>query len=146
MSAPDEAQGAQEARDHPPVGLVSRIEAKVRPIVDRVLALPPAKLVMDLMDRYGAAGGGVTAAGLAYSILVAILPTLLILVGLLGFLVADEAERDRIIQLLAAQIPPLEDLIGEILTQISAGAWTFSIIGLVGLIWGASRTYAALDT
>ncbi len=148
MSAPGEAEGAQDGpgADRPQAGLIGRVEARVRPLVERVLALPPAMLVMDLMDRYGAAGGGVTAAGLAYSVLVAILPTLLILVGLLGFLVADEAERDRIIQLLASQIPPLEDLIGEILNQISAGAWTFSIIGLIGLIWGASRTYAALDT
>ena len=44
-----------------------------------------------------AAGGGVTAAGLAYSVLVAILPTLLILVSILGFMVSDPAERDRIL-------------------------------------------------
>ena len=143
MSAPGDAQGAP---DRSPVGLIGRIEARVRPLVDRVLALPPAALVMDLMDRYGAAGGGVTAAGFAYSVLVAILPTLLILVGILGLMVSDPAEQDRILELLAAQIPPLEELIGEILKQISAGAWTFSIIGLIGLIWGASRVYAALDT
>ena len=143
MSAPGDAQGAH---DRSPAGLIARVERRVRPYVERVLALPPVALVMDLMDRYGFAGGGVTAAGLAYSVLVAILPTLLILVSLLGFLVSDPAERDRIIALLAAQLPPLEDLIEEILRQISAGAWTFSILGLIGLIWGASRVYAALDT
>jgi membrane protein len=143
VSAPGDAQGSP---DRSPAGLIGRIEARVRPVAERVLALPPAALVMDLMDRYGAAGGGVTAAGLAYSVLVAILPTLLILVGILGLMVSDPAEQDRILELLAAQIPPLEELIGEILKQISAGAWTFSIIGLIGLIWGASRVYAALDT
>ncbi len=127
-------------------GIVARLEGRVRPLVERVMALPPVALVMDLMERYGAAGGGVTAAGLAYSVIVAILPTLLLLVSILGFFIADPAQRDRLLQLLAAQVPPLEDLISEILGQISQGAWTFSIIGIIGVVWGASRVYAALDT
>ena len=61
-------------------GFSARVEHRVRPLVDRILALPPAVLVLDLMERYGAAGGGVTAAGLAYSTIVAILPTQLLLV------------------------------------------------------------------
>ncbi len=139
--------GRDAAGDGGPVGrLVARVERRVRPWVERILALPLAILGMDLMERSGAAGGGVTAAGLAYSVLVAILPTLLLLVSLLGFLIADPNERDRVLEFLASQIPPLEDLIAEMLKQISEGAWTFSIIGLIGLVWGASRVYAALDT
>lgn len=139
--------GRDPADDGGPVGrFVARVERRARPWVERILALPLALLGVDLMERYGAAGGGVTAAGLAYSVLVAILPTLLLLVSLLGFLIADPAERDRVLEFLASQIPPLEDLIAEMLKQISEGAWTFSIIGLIGLVWGASRVYAALDT
>ena len=127
-------------------GIVAPVERMVRPWVDRILSLPLAILGLDLMGRYGAAGGGVTAAGLAYSVLVAILPTLLLLVSLLGFIIADPAERERVLEFLASQIPPLEGLISEMLKQISEGAWAFSIIGLIGLVWGASRVYAALDT
>ena len=145
MAGRDDAGDPAKA-DGGVAGLVARAERRVRPLLDRILHLPPAVLVMDLMERYGAAGGGVTAAGLAYSTIVAILPTLLLLVSILGFLIADPAERDRVLQALAAQIPPLEDLISEILTQISQGAWTFSIIGVIGVTWGASRVYAALDT
>ena len=141
MAGRDDADGPARVS-----GGVAGLAARVRLLVDRVLALPPAVLVMDLVDRYGAAGGGVTAAGLAYSTIVAILPTLLLLVSILGLLIADPAERERLLEILAAQVPPLEDLISEILGQISAGAWTFSIIGIIGVIWGASRVYAALDT
>jgi membrane protein len=136
---PDQAEGGV-------AGLAARVVRRVRPLADRVLALPPAVLVMDLMERYGAAGGGVTAAGLAYSTIVAILPTLLLLVSILGFLIADPAERARLLEILAAQVPPLEELISEILAQISQGAWTFSLIGIIGVVWGSSRVYAALDT
>ena len=141
MAGRDDADGPARVS-----GGVAGLAARVRLLVDRVLALPPAVLVMDLVDRYGAAGGGVTADGLAYSTIVAILPTLLLLVSILGLLIADPAERERLLEILAAQVPPLEDLISEILGQISAGAWTFSIIGIIGVIWGASRVYAALDT
>jgi len=125
--------------------VVARVQARVMPIVDRVLATPIGSLGMDVMDRYGAAGGGVTAAGLAYSLIFAIVPTMLILVSLLGLFIADAAELERLVNLLVAQFPPLEPLVTEILKQVSAGAWTFSVIGFIGLFWGASRSYAALD-
>jgi membrane protein len=127
-------------------GVTARFQARVTPIVDRVLATPLASLGVGVMDRFGAAGGGVTAAGLAYSLIFAIVPTLLILVSLLGIFITDAAERDRLLNLLIAQFPPLEGLASEILKQVSDGAWTFSFIGLVGLFWGASRFYAALDS
>ena len=34
----------------------------------------------------------------------------------------------------------------EILKQVAEGAWTYSILGLIGLVWGASRVYAALES
>lgn len=126
--------------------VVARVQARVTPIVDRVLATPLGSLAVDVMDRFGAAGGGVTAAGLAYSLIFAIVPTMLILVSLLGIFVADVAEQERLLNLLIAQFPPLEPLVREILKQVSAGAWTFSVLGLIGLFWGASRSYAALDS
>jgi YihY family inner membrane protein len=67
-------------------------------------------------------------------------------VSLLGIFITDAAELERLVNLLVAQFPPLEPIVKEILKQVSAGAWTFSFIGLVGLFWGASRSYAALDS
>lgn len=126
-------------------GLIARSQRRVGAVVERVLSTTLGSLAVDVMDRFGAAGGGVTAAGLAYSAIFAIVPTLLLLVSLLGIFIADEAERDRLLHLLVAQFPPLEALVSEILKQVADGAWTFSLIGLIGLVWGASRAYTALD-
>ena len=138
--------GEDEGRATGIAAVVARVEARVTPIVDRVLATPIGSLGVDVMDRYGAAGGGVTAAGLAYSLIFAIVPTMLILVSLLGFFITDPAELGRLVNLLVAQFPPLEPIVTEILKQVSAGAWTFSFLGFIGLFWGASRSYAALDS
>jgi membrane protein len=138
--------GEGEGRATGIAAVVARAQARVTPLVERVLATRVGSLGVDVMDRFGAAGGGVTAAGLAYSLIFAIVPTMLILVSLLGIFITDAAELERLVNLLIAQFPPLEALVTEILKQVSAGAWTFSFIGLIGLFWGASRSYAALDS
>jgi len=129
-----------------PASIVARVEGLVAPLIGRVLSTRGGSLAVDVMDRYGAAGGGVTAAGLAYSTIFAIVPTLLVLVALLGVFIVDVAERNRLVTELVAQFPPLADLVDEILKQVADGAWTSSILGLIGLIWGASRVYAALES
>lgn len=139
MAGEGEAPGTGRA------GLIARSQARVTAAVDRVVSTPLGGLAVDIMDRFGAAGGGVTAAGLAYSAIFAIVPALLLLVSLLGIFITDVAERDRLLHLLVLQFPPLEALVSEILKQVADGAWTFSLIGLIGLVWGASRAYAALD-
>ncbi len=129
-----------------PAGGVARVQASVALRVDRVLSTRLGSLGVDVMDRYGAAGGGVTAAGLAYSTIFAIVPTLLVLVALLGVFIVDAAERNRLLTELIAQFPPLADFVNEILKQLADGAWTYSILGIIGLVWGASRVYAALES
>jgi membrane protein len=129
-----------------PAGVIARVQASVALRVDRVLSTRIGSLGVDVMDRYGAAGGGVTAAGLAYSTIFAIVPTLLVLVALLGVFIVDAAERNRLLTELIAQFPPLADLVNEILKQLADGAWTYSILGIIGLVWGASRVYAALES
>ena len=138
--------GEDEAHRGGPAGIVTRVQARVAPLVARILATRLGSLGVDVMERYGAAGGGVTAAGLAYSTIFAIVPTLLVLVALLGVFIVDVAERNRLLTELIAQFPPLQELVSEVLKQVADGAWTYSIIGLVGLLWGASRVYAALES
>ena len=105
MAGEDEKQATGVA------AVVARVQARVMPLVDRVLATPLGSLGVDVMDRFGAAGGGVTAAGLAYSLIFAIVPTMLILVSLLGIFITDPNELDRLLKLLVAQFPPLEGIV-----------------------------------
>jgi YihY family inner membrane protein len=110
-----------------------------------VLDLPPVRWLKPILDDYGAAGGGLLATGVAFNSLFAILPAILLLVSLLGFFLADEVRRDDVIGALANQFPPLREFFHLAMAQLSSGAASLSIIGLVGLIWGSSRFYQSLD-
>ena len=98
-----------------------------------------------VLDLYGAAGGGLLAGGLTYSALFALLPSLLLLTGVLGFVVDDPERRVEIVRGIGRALPPLEGLVAASLDQITQGAAGFGTLGLLGLAWGASHFYGSLD-
>jgi membrane protein len=111
----------------------------------RVLELPPVRWLKPILDDYGATGGGLLASGLAFNSLFAILPAILLLVSLLGLLLHDPVRLEQIVGALATAFPPLADFFRLALDQFSAGAISFGLIGLIGLVWGSSRFYQSLD-
>lgn len=110
------------------------------------LALPPARWLIPILDDYGAAGGGLLASGVAFNSLFAILPAILLLVSLLGLILNDDPVRlQEVVAGFAERFPPLQQFFEDALAQVSAGAMTFSVLGLIGLVWGSSRFYQSLD-
>ncbi len=113
--------------------------------LERVLGYAPVAMGRRVMDRYGAAGGGLIAGGLTYSALFALLPALLLLTGILGVLVDDVDRRRAIVESIGESLPPLRGFLSASLEQITEGAAGAGTVGLVGLAWGASRFYGSLD-
>ena len=98
-----------------------------------------------ILDRYGAAGGGLLAGGLAYAALVAIVPAILLVAGIAGILVHDPAARDDVANVIANVVPPLGDLITAVLAASARDAAPVTIVGAVALVWGASRFVVAFQ-
>lgn len=98
-----------------------------------------------VLDRYGAAGGGLLAGGLAYAALFAIVPAVVLLAGVAGMVYADPVARAEAVDVLAGVLPPLRDLIDEVLTEVARDAAPVSIVGAVVLVWGTSRFVVAFD-
>jgi membrane protein len=114
-------------------------------ILARVLQVPQVVAVRAPLDVYGRAAGGLMARGLAFSALFALLPTLLLVLGLVGWTAGDAASRDRISASLISTFPPLASLIRDSVQAVSDGAALASIVGIVGVIWTVSQFYGALD-
>src|SRR6185503_16772720 len=110
-----------------------------------VLDKPVARTVRRILDRYGAAGGGLLAGGLAYAALFAIVPAVLLLAGVIGLFVADPVERAKFVDVLVGVLPPLHDLIQVVLDEAARDAGPVSIIGAIVLIWGTSRFAVAFQ-
>jgi membrane protein len=117
----------------------------VRATADRILGWSPVQTARRVLDAYGAAGGGLLAGGLTYSALFALLPSLLLLTGILGFVVDDPERRVAIVRGIGEALPPLAGLVSASLQQITEDAAGFGLVGLIGLAWGASHFYGSLD-
>jgi len=109
------------------------------------LERPAVAAMRRILDRYGAAGGGLLAGGLAYAALFAIVPAVLLLAGVVGLFVADPIERARFVEVLVGVLPPLRDLIRVVLDEVARDAGPVSIIGAVVLVWGTSRFAVAFQ-
>jgi membrane protein len=122
----------------PKADLIGRVSAWV-------LELPPVRWLKPILDDYGVAGGGLLASGVAFNSLFAVLPAILLVVSLLGLFLDDPFRLELLVQAFARQFPPLEEFFRQALEQFRAGAVSFSVLGLVGLVWGSSRFYQSLD-
>jgi membrane protein len=113
---------------------------------ERIAELPAIRRPRSIVAIYNRAGGSLLAEGLAFSALFAGLTGLLFAVGVLGYLVPAEADRQRLIDAFTGQLVPLAPLARNGLNSAATHAGAFSIVGLAGLAWGASQFYGALDT
>jgi membrane protein len=117
----------------------------LRALANRVLGWSPVRTTRRVLDAYGAAGGGLLAGGLTYSALFALLPSLLLLTGILGFVVDDPERRVAIVRGIGQALPPLQGLVASSLDEITDNATGLGTVGLIGLAWGASHFYGSLD-
>ncbi len=113
--------------------------------VDSVLGWQPVRRGLTVLGVYNDAGGGLLAAGLAFGALFAGLTGLLFGFGILGFLVPAEADRQRLVAGLGGQVAFLAPIAKDGLASVAAHAGAFSIVGLVGMGWGASQFYGSID-
>ena len=114
-------------------------------ILARVLEQPQVAAVRAPFDVYGRAAGGLLARGLAFSALFALMPTLLLVLGLVGWVAGDALARDRISATLLTTFPPLSGLIGDSVRALADGAALTSALGAVGVVWTVSQFYGVLD-
>jgi membrane protein len=110
-----------------------------------ILNLPPIRRPRAIVGVFSQAGGTLLAEGLAYSALFAGLTGLLFAVGVFGYLVPAEADRQRLLDGFTGQLAPFAPIARDGLNSVAAHASAFSIVGLAGLAWGASQFYGALD-
>ncbi len=126
-------------------GGTDRLRLLVERVVARAGGLRATRTLLGVLEAYDGAGGGLTAAGLAYTSLIALLPGLLLMVSIFGILIDDAATREQLVLAIAEAVPPLEDFARAAFESVSAGAVPLGIIAVLGLLWGSSRFYAALD-
>jgi YihY family inner membrane protein len=99
----------------------------------------PMAFIFGVVKKYGDDNGGVLVSNLAYSSFLSLFPLLLVLVTILGLVASvNPSFRTQVLNAVAGQVP----LIGHQLTanveQLRRSSVIGLIVGVIGLIWGAS--------
>jgi membrane protein len=98
------------------------------------------------MRAYDRGGGDMLAGALAYYAFFTMVPALLLFVGLLGVFVEDAAVRAQVVTSLVDQVDPIAEVATVVVDGLAGSGRTSTIIGLLGLLWGASGFYGALES
>lgn len=136
--------GPGQGRSRSPgvLGWRARLEAVQR----RLLRQPLVQRVQEVLRAYDRGGGAMLAGALAYYAFFTMVPALLLFVGLLGVFVEDPSVRKQVVAGLIDQLDPISEVATSVIDGLAGSGRTSSIIGLIGLLWGASGFYGALES
>jgi membrane protein len=139
---------AGEASDEPPrsPGLRERLVERGLGFASIVVGRADVRRARAVLARYDTAGGGLLAAGLAFTALFALVPGALLILGVAGFVLGEGAGRGDLGDLFARLAPPLADAFATLLVELARNAAALSLVGLLALVWGVSRFNSALET
>ena len=133
---------SERSRRAPSVlGWRGRVDALMR----SVMRSRPMRAVQDVNRAYDQGGGGMLAGALAYFSFFSLVPALLLFVSLLGLVIEDAALRKQLIDALVTQLDPIRDVAVVVVDGLANSARTGTIVGVIGLLWGASGFYGALQ-
>ncbi len=118
-----------------------RLDAAVGRVTGNAIVARVLAVVADANE----VGAGLFASALAFTTMFAVVPVLLLLAGVLGWLIQDPAQREALLRQLVSYVPPLENLLQASLDTVVRERSALSLFGLIGLLWGSSSFYSALD-
>jgi len=127
------------------MGPIDRLRRRGELVLRAVAGDARVQRLQAVLARNEEAGGSLLSAGLAFYALFALLPALLLLSGLAGWLITDPATRAALVGDLVRRLPPLAGPFEDTLDRLVSDRGTFTIVGIIGFAWGASNFYGSLD-
>jgi membrane protein len=101
--------------------------------------------VLSVINMANDTGATLFAAALAFGTMFAFIPLVLLVSGVIGWLIDDPVQRAALLDQLVSYVPPLADFFRSSLEGVVAARGALSVVGVIGLLWGASAFYGVLD-
>jgi len=115
------------------------VERVIRNVDATQKRFTPAAFGFGVIKKYGDDNGGVLTSNLAFSAFRALFPLLLILITVLGLAASvDAGFRQDVINAVARQIPEVGTQVTGNVHELQRSSIIGLIVGLVGLVWGAT--------
>lgn len=96
------------------------------------------------IDSFSDVQGAEGAASISYFVFFSLIPLLLLLVSIVGFLLVDVDAIDKFLNLLSENIPLPRDWIENNLSQLMQARNIGGIVAGIGLVWSASGSFISL--
>jgi YihY family inner membrane protein len=118
---------------------VNPAERVLRKIDETQRRFTPTAFAFGVVKKFGDDNGGVLTSNMAYSVFVSLFPLLLVLTTILGLVASVDASfRTDTLNAVAGQVPLLGRTLTENVHQLKRASVIGLIVGLAGLIWGAT--------
>jgi YihY family inner membrane protein len=118
---------------------VNPVERVIRRVDATQQRFTPTAFVFGVVKKYGDDNGGVLVSNLAYASFIALFPLLLVMITVLGLAASvDAAFRQDVIDAVANQVPQIGSQLTGNVHQLRRSSVIGLIIGLIGLVWGAT--------
>jgi len=118
---------------------VNPVEKALRKVDQTQRRFTPMAFVFGVVKKFGDDNGGVLTSNMAYSAFVALFPLLLVLTTILGLVASVDATfRTDALNAVAGQVPLIGRTLTENVHQLKRASVIGLIVGLIGLIWGAT--------
>ena len=115
------------------------VEKAIRKLDAAQRRYTPTAFAFGVVKKYGDDNGGVLVSNLAYSAFVSIFPLLLVLVTILGLIASvNPSFRTQALDAVAGQVPLIGNQLTTNVEQLQRSSVIGLIVGVIGLIWGAS--------
>jgi YihY family inner membrane protein len=115
------------------------VERAIRRVDATQQRFTPTAFIFGVVKKYGDDNGGVLVSNLAYSAFLSLFPLLLVLVTILGLVAsANLSIRTDVLNAVANQVPLIGKTLTENVQQLHRASVIGLIVGVIGLIWGAS--------
>jgi membrane protein len=129
----------------PQPGLIDRLRARIDALATRITGHRRVRPVLAVINMANDTGATLFAAALAFGTMFAFIPLVLLVSGVIGWLIDDPVQRAALLDQLVSYVPPLADFFRSSLEGVVAARGALSVVGVIGLLWGASAFYGVLD-
>ena len=115
------------------------VEKAIRKLDATQRRYTPTAFIFGVVKKYGDDNGGVLVSNLAYSAFLSLFPLLLMLVAILGLVASvNPSIRTDVLTAVARQVPLIGNQLTANVQQLQRSSVIGLIVGVIGLIWGAS--------
>jgi uncharacterized BrkB/YihY/UPF0761 family membrane protein len=113
-------------------------------LLSRVMRYALARRAIGIQVVYRSTGGGLIVGGLTYAALFALIPTLILVIAGIFWLVDDPQFRQDAIDLISEAFPAFAGITDTAVEDAREFAAVGGLVALIGFVWGASGLYLNL--